>query len=159
MNCNEFRDHVLDVATNGAPADALAHADGCAGCAEEIHSLRATMNLLDEWKAPADASPYFMTRLRARMREEESAAPARGWLQWFRNPAVAVAMMVLMVLSVSLFRSGNVENNSRPAKEAQPLSQMAKMAKPGTAVGDLVDLDKNHDLLSDFDLLDDLDQN
>jgi hypothetical protein len=65
--------------------------------------------------------------------------------------------MLLMVLSVSLFRSGNIDNAPRPA--ARPLSDMAKLAKPGSAVGDLVDLDKNHDLLTDFDLLDDLEQN
>ncbi|MGH9521802.1 MAG: hypothetical protein ACRD3E_04645 [Terriglobales bacterium] len=152
MNCNEFRDHVLDAVSDGAPAEARAHADACAGCAAEVHSLRATMNLLDEWTAPADASPYFMTRLRARMHEEK-AAPARSWLQWFRNPALAVAMMLLMVLSVSLFRSGS--SDSEPAAQH---TDLAKLAKPGTAVGDLMDLDKNHDILNDFDLLDDLDQ-
>lgn len=156
MNCREFHELVLDVATNGAPAEASAHAGACAGCAAELNSLRQTMAIMDDWTAPADTSPYFMTRLRARMHEEQPA-PARGWLQWFRNPAVAVAMMLLMVLSVSLYRSGNVDNAQH--KTQQPLSEMSKLAKPGTAVGDLVDLDKNHDLLSDFDLLDDLDQN
>lgn len=155
MNCNEFREHVLDLATNEAPSDARAHAETCAGCAAELHSLRQTMAMLDDWTAPADTSPFFMTRLRARMREEEAVA-ARGWLRWFRNPALAVAMMVLMVLSVSLFRSGSADNT--PAATQHPLSDMAKLAKPGTAVGDLVDLDKNHDILNDFDLLDDLEQ-
>ena len=143
----------MDLVTGEAPGEALAHAEACAGCAAELHSFRQTMDMLDEWTAPADTTPYFMTRLRARMREEE-AAPARGWLRWFRNPALAVAMMLLMVLSVSLFRSGAVQN--QPA--APQHTDMAKLAKPGTAVGDLVDLDKNHDLLNDFDLLDDLDQ-
>src|SRR6185312_7266051 len=138
MNCKEFHDHVLDVATNGAPAEARVHADACAGCAAELNSLRETMAVMDDWTAPADTSPYFMTRLRARMHEEERA-PVRGWLQWFRNPAVAVAMMLLMALSVSLFRSGNIDNTPRPV--ARPLSDMAKLAKPGSAVGDLVDLD------------------
>ena len=153
MNCQEFRDHVMDLSAGGAPADALAHADACAGCAAELNSFRQTMSLLDEWTAPADTSPYFMTRLRARMREEQ--APARGWLRWFRNPALAVAMMLLMVLSVSLFRSGSTANEATAPQH----TDLAKLAKPGTAVGDLVDLDKNHDLLNDFDLLDDLEQN
>lgn len=154
MTCNEFRDHVMDLADGNAPAEARAHADACAGCAAELHSFRQTMALLDEWAAPADTSPYFMTRLRARMREEEPA-PARGWLRWFRNPALAVAMMLLMVLSVSLFRSGSVQTNQQAAQR----TEVAKLsAKTGTAVGDLVDLDKNHELLSDFDLLDDLEQ-
>ena len=153
MNCNEFRDHVLDVVTNGAPAEARTHADACADCAAEVRSLRATIDVLDEWKAPADASPYFMTRLRARIREEQQPVADRGWLRWFRNPALAVAMMLLMVLSVTLFRSGSTADE-QPATH----TDVAKLAKPGTAVGDLVDLDKNHDLLNDFDLLDDLEQ-
>ena len=33
---------------------------------------------------------------------------------------------------------------------------MAGSAEPGTAVGDLQALDKNHELYSDFDVLDDL---
>lgn len=35
------------------------------------------MQLLDAWEAP-EPSPYFLTRLGARMREEREAAPA-GW--------------------------------------------------------------------------------
>jgi len=152
MNCNEFRDHVMDLATNGGPAEAHAHADACTGCAAELKSFRQTMAMLDEWTAPVDTSPYFMTRLRARRRAEE-AAPVRNWAQWFRNPALAVAMMVLMVLSVSLYRGGVATT------QTQNRSNIAKLAKPGTAVGDLQSLDKNHDILADFELLDDLEHN
>ena len=35
--------------------------------------MRATMALLDTWKAP-EPSPYFMTRLGARLREERAGA-------------------------------------------------------------------------------------
>jgi hypothetical protein len=109
------------------------------------------MLMLDQWKAPADTSPYFMTRLRARIREQEAAQPA-GWLAWFRKPVLAVSMTVLMVVSIGLFQgSWHVENqgkgNDRPERVA---------LKPGTAVGDLQYLEKNHDLLADFELLDDL---
>jgi anti-sigma factor RsiW len=145
MNCNEFRDHLMDLVTsNEGPAEARAHADGCGNCAAELASFRQTMAMLDEWAAPADTSPYFMTRLRARMREEEQA-PARGWMSWFRRPAFAVALMVLMVLSVTVYRTG-VRTTQAP-----PVATV-----PGTAVGDLSNLDKNHDMLADFELLDDL---
>lgn len=145
MNCNEFRDHLMDMVTsNEGPAEARAHADACGACAAELASFRQTMSMLDEWTAPADTSPYFMTRLRARMREEE-AAPARGWLAWIRRPAFAVALMLLMVVSVTVYRTG--VGTTQPAVVA---------TTPGTAVGDLSNLDKNHDLLADFDLLDDL---
>ena len=47
-------------------------------CQAELDELKATMQLLDAWEAP-EPSPYFLTRLGARMREEREAAPA-GWL-------------------------------------------------------------------------------
>ena len=151
MNCNEFRDHVMDLVTsNEGPAEARAHADGCAACAAELASFRQTMAMLDEWSAPADTSPYFMTKLRARMREEQQ--PARGWMTWFRKPVLAVALMVLMVVSVTVYRTGMSNTQQRNDRG------VVTAAKPGTAVGDLSNLDKNHDMLADFELLDDLEQ-
>lgn len=147
MTCNDFHEQLMDLATTEGPADARAHAETCSGCAAELASMRQTMAMLDEWNAPADTSPYFMTRLRARVHEEE--APARGWLAWFRNPALAVAMMVIMVLSIGLMRLGS------PSDTAKPPVTAAK----GTPVGDLQYLDKNHDLLADFEMLDGLAQN
>jgi hypothetical protein len=49
-----------------------------------------------------------------------------------------------MVAGISLFRTGD--------DIPQPVAQI----EPGTAVGDLQALDKNNDLYSNFDLLDDL---
>ncbi len=147
MNCNEFREQIMDLVTAEGPSEARAHADACGNCAAELASMRQTMALLDEWTAPADTSPYFMTRLRARMHEEQ-AAPARGWLGWFRNPALAVAMMLIMVLSIGLMRLGTPSESNPPA-----------VAAKGTPVGDLQYLDKNHDLLADLDMLDGMAQN
>ena len=85
MNCqrcqNELATLLLDpanpaaVAVNNAVA---AHIAGCSACAVELNSLRATMALMDEWTAPAP-SPFFDTRLHARLREEIAAAPAGFW--------------------------------------------------------------------------------
>ena len=145
MNCNEFREQLMDAVTGAS--EARAHAEACGSRAAELASMRQTMALLDEWTAPADTSPYFMTRLRARMNEEQ--APARGWLTWLRNPAVAVAMMLIMVLSIGLLRLGSPSDTP----------QSPVIAAKGTPVGDLQYLDKNHDLLADFDMLDGLAQN
>src|SRR3954468_18907768 len=148
MTCNQFRDQLIDLATmQESPAEARVHADACAGCAAELASFRQTMAMMDEWAAPADVSPYFMTRLRARMNEEQ--APARAWLGWFRNPAVAVPMMLIIVVSIGLMRLGS----------PQDAAKSPVVAAKGTPVGDLQYLDKNHDLLADFEMLDDLAQN
>ncbi|MGB0081387.1 MAG: hypothetical protein WBP90_07650 [Terracidiphilus sp.] len=60
------------------PGKIQAHVAECSDCQAELAKLRAAMQLLDTWEAP-EPSPYFLTRLGARMREEREAAPA-GWL-------------------------------------------------------------------------------
>ncbi len=149
MTCHDIRERLLDLmTTEPGPGEVRDHLAACTACAAQLQSMRQTMALMDEWQAPRDTSPYFMTRLRARVREEE-ARPA-GWLTWFRKPALAVTMTVLMMASISLFQgTWRVKENSG--------NRAAMVLKPGTAVGDLQYLDRNHDLLAEFELLDDLD--
>jgi hypothetical protein len=60
---------------------------------------------------------------------------------------------VLMAIGVGLFFSnGGIYHTSD--NEVAVMDSQA--AEPGTAVSDLQALEKNHDLYSDFDLLDDL---
>jgi hypothetical protein len=110
--------------------------------------MRATMALLDEWQAP-EPSPYFDTRLQARLREE-MAKPQAGWLHWFRRPVLAAALTVLMGVGVGLIftRGSGIYPSKAP---------VAEMEGPGTAVSDLTALEKNHDMYADFEMLDDLD--
>ncbi len=91
------------------PAKAQAHLDGCDRCRRELDELRATMNLLDDWKTP-EPNPYFLTRLEARLREEREAAPA-GWLATLRagiafRPAAHVRPLAAMALTVVLLVGG-----------------------------------------------------
>lgn len=152
MNCREFREQLLDLAAGTSPAgEAQHHLAACAECAAELASLRRTMAVLDEWPAPADTSPYFMTRLRARVREEREHAPA-GFMAWFRRPTFAVAITALLVvISIGLFQGDSL------LRQTNPTTQAVNLNTPGTAVGDLQYLDKNHDLFADFELLDDID--
>jgi hypothetical protein len=142
MNCHEIRELMPDLAAGHSAMtyEAKGHLEACATCAKELEEVRRTMALLDEWQAP-EPSPYFDVRLRARMREEMQKQPS-GWLQWVRRPALAVALMALMVVGITLY----------PGREPGPMPAV----EAGTAVGDLQALDKNHDLYSDFDVLDDL---
>jgi predicted anti-sigma-YlaC factor YlaD len=150
MKCNETREVMPDLAAGllTATPEVKAHLESCTDCAGKLEAFRQTMSLLDEWQAP-EPSPYFDVRLRARLREE-SATQSAGWLRWLRRPVLAASFALLMVVSVSLVRmnSGEKGNNST--------SPVAVAAEPGTAVGDLQALDKNQNLYSDFDVLDDL---
>jgi len=148
MKCDEIRERMPDVAAGFSEptAEESKHLASCTACAEQLKAMRATMALLDEWKVP-EPSPYFEVRFQARLREE-MAKPQAGWLRWFRQPVLAAALTVLMGVGVGLFFT---RMNYRHATDA------AVEATPGSAVSDLQALDKNHDMYSDFDMLDDLD--
>jgi anti-sigma factor RsiW len=146
MKCEQIKEMMLDVAAGvGEATPAMNdHLLGCTACAGKLEEMRKTMALLDEWQAP-EPTPYFDTRLAARMREERARPARSAWLSWFRAPALAGALaLVLMVAGgVKWFGTGT---------QLPPVAQ----AQPGTAVGDLQALDNNEDLYANFDVLDDL---
>jgi len=146
MKCNEIRELMPDLAAglSAATPEMDGHIHSCSECTQSLAELRQTMALLDEWQAP-EPSPYFDTRLSARLREEAAKQPA-GWLSWLRKPALAFSLAAVMVIGITLFRGDGIYRGG-----SGPVA-----AVPGTAVSDLQALDKNHDLYSDFDVLDDL---
>jgi hypothetical protein len=150
-NCEEIRERMPEVAAGfDAPtAEETQHLATCGDCTGKLKEMRSTMALLDEWQVP-EPTPYFDVRLQARLREEMAKPPA-GWLQWFRRPVLAAALTVLMGVGVGVYvtRGGHDRGPDISDNFAPP--------EPGSAVGDLQALEKNHDLYSDFELLDDLD--
>lgn len=147
MKCDDIRELMPDLAAGiDAPTPEIReHLRTCGECAGTLEEFRQTMALLDEWQVP-EPSPYFDTRLNARLREE--AAKPAGWMQWFRKPALAVSFAVIMLASVTVVRLNSPDRPKTVVGNVMP--------EPGTAVGDLQALEKNHDLYSDFDELDDL---
>jgi predicted anti-sigma-YlaC factor YlaD len=153
MNCNEIQERMPDVAAGFSQltVDEGKHLQGCAACAEKLNGMRSTMALLDQWQTP-EPSPYFDVRLQARLREEMAKPQTAGWITWFRRPVLAAALTVLMGVGVGLIVTKSGEVHDRDAEEARIVD-----VGPGSAVSDLQALDKNHDMYSDFDLLDELD--
>lgn len=156
MQCNQIRPLMPDLAAGRSVAtpEMDKHFRGCAECARQLEEMRKTMALLDQWQAP-EPSPYFEVRLQARLREEMSR-PAAGWLQWMRKPALALALTLLIAVGVSVVRTKNGAPNEPANISGWMQGQSPIKAEPGTAVGDLQALDKNHELYADFDVLDDL---
>lgn len=152
MKCEEIQERMPNVAAGRSQptAEDSRHLAGCAACAEQLKAMRATMALLDEWQVP-EPSPYFDVRLQARLREE-MATPQVGWLYWLRRPVLAAALTVLMGVGVGLLFTRGSGIYTPPQEEAA----ISDAEEPGTAVSDLQALETNHDLYSDFDLLDDL---
>jgi hypothetical protein len=151
MKCEEIREMMPDLASGlmEVTPEIGGHLAGCGACAGKLEEFKQTMALLDQWQVP-EPSPYFDVRLQARVREE-IAKPQAGWLAWFRRPALAAALTVLIGVGLSLFFTKNDIYNSGSGEIAVVESQ-----EPGTAVSDLQALEKNHDLYSNFDLLDDM---
>src|SRR5260221_779063 len=90
MNCKQIDELLPDLAAgmDASTPEVEIHIASCNDCAAHLRDLQKTMALLDEWRAP-EPSPYFDTRLRARLREE-MARPAAGWVSWMRRPAGAM---------------------------------------------------------------------
>ena len=149
-NCTGMDTKLADMLLNpdAAPAKDVAHVAECDSCRGELEELRATMNLLDRWEAPVP-SPYFMTRLNARLDEERAAAPA-GWLERLRarfayGPSMHVRPLAAMALTVVVLLGGGaylgVSNWTQPAT---PQGQAA-------VVHDLQLLDNNAQLLDQLE--------
>jgi anti-sigma factor RsiW len=143
MTCNDVRENLIELLTGGqADPQATAHLSQCSACAQELASMRKTLALLDEWEAP-EPSPYFITRLRAHVRSEQEKAPAANWVAWLRRPVLAVSLATVLAAGGLLYRLS--------VMVVPPDSQGSS-----DAVADVESLDKNHDLIIDTDLLNEL---
>jgi anti-sigma factor RsiW len=158
MNCNQIRELLPELAagidaTKPEP-EVEKHIASCAACAAQLQEFQKTMALLDEWQAP-EPSPYFDTRMQARLREE-MARPAAGWLSWMRRPAWAMSLAA--VLFAGALTVGIVNRSAFAPLEAIKTDPptLGLPVQPGTAVGDLQARDRNDELFADFDVLDQL---
>ena len=145
MNCNEVRENLIVLLAEGRTDPAVtAHVRQCSTCTEEMESFRKTMALLDEWEAP-EPSPYFLTRLRAHIKDEKEKVPARSSVfAWMRRPVMAVSMAaVLAVGAVTLSRLMSPDRG-------------LTSPPPGTAVADVEALDRNHEVLVNTDLIEEM---
>ncbi len=163
MKCEEVREQFVDMVQPGSgmtSAEAASHLAECAQCTEAFKAFASTLAILDEWRAP-EPSPYFDTRFGARLaeakRDEALRQASQGVMEWLRKPAFGMpvwrpmlvgALALAMAVGVGLF----------PNQNGQQVGGQLIQAQQGTAVDDLQILDRNHDMFSDFEVLDDLPQ-
>jgi hypothetical protein len=156
-SCGRTEEYVAELflkphsAADASLAVARAHVESCPACLDELAGLRSTMAVMDEWSAP-DPTPYFDTRLMARLRSEQAAAPA-GWFERVKarilfssnmhlRPIAAGVLALMLVAGGGTFAGINMHQKAVPAESA--------------TVHDLQDLDGNAQV---FQQLDSLDQN
>ena len=149
----KLADLLLDPSAEPAvlPAKVREHVEGCERCKGELEELRATMVLLDTWEGP-EPSPYFLSRLDARMREEREGEPA-GWLNRLRarlqyGPGMHVRPLAAMALTVMLLLGGGtylgVTDWNKP---------VAPQANDAAVVHDLENLASNAKLLDQLETI------
>ncbi len=152
MNCEKIRSQLMEAVLSGPEAvsgEVHQHLQSCEACSGELASFQRTMTLLDEWQAP-EPSPYFSSRLRARVRE--AAATERfSWFGWARRPMVATAAAALIALGAGLLEVGhwNQERVTMAGNDGIVRTNVSV-----TPVGDLQYLDNNADLFTEFVALD-----
>jgi hypothetical protein len=155
-NCTGMESKLADLLLDPerVPAKVKAHVDACESCREELAELRATMALLDTWESP-EPSPYFLSKLDARMREERATAPAswpESWIARVRarltyGPSMHVRPLAAMALAVVLLVGGgtylgvtDIDQPSTPPGQA-------------AVVHDLQTLDSNAQLLDQLEAM------
>ncbi|MDE1160579.1 MAG: hypothetical protein PW792_01385 [Acidobacteriaceae bacterium] len=155
VDCKEYRSNLADLLLDPGFAEAHpemeAHAVGCNECGQELREMRETMAMMDAWTAP-EPTPYFDTRLKARLREAAAEAPeglwarTKSWLMFSTNrsfrPAVAAALAVVMVAG----GGGVLMMEMHSPHVAQVHAQSA-------AVNDLKIMDNNAQALQQMDQL------
>ena len=151
--CDGMESKLADLllASETASGPVKAHVAECGEGRKKLGELRATMALMDTWEAP-EPSPYFMTRMNARL-DEVRQEPREGWLARLRarmlyGPQLHVRPVAAMALTVVLLLGGGaylgISNWDQPAT-----------TKPGQAavVQDLQLLYNNAKLLDQLEAI------
>jgi len=136
------------------PADVRSHVKECTACSQELASLEATMNFMDEWQAP-EPSSYFDSRLTARLREEQREEPA-GFLERMRVRLLFSSNMHMRPVAVGAFALLIIIGGGTYA--GLMTSHPAAPVKASATVEDLKSLDDNAQVFQQLNALDQNDQ-
>ena len=129
--CKDCRSHLpdllLDDTYTTTHPEFKEHLAACAACRAELAELRSTFALLDEWKAP-EVSPYFDSKLQARLREAMDAPPEGVFARmksYFMfstgrqlRPAMAGALAFVLLIGGGTFYNFYPTNSVPPAADS-----------------------------------------
>lgn len=135
LNCTAVESKLAELLLDPArvPAKVNTHVAECEACRRELEELKATMGLLDAWEAP-EPSPFFMTRMQARMREEREAAPT-GWFasrfasfraelsygsRLHARPLAAMALTIMLLLGGGAYLDLEIWNQPAQPSRMRP---------------------------------------
>ncbi len=136
------------------PADVRGHVRECAACSEELASLEATMNLMDDWQAP-EPSTYFDSKLAVRLREEQRAEPA-GLIERMRarvlfgsnvhlRPIAVGALALLIIIGGGTYAGLMSSHSVAPAKTSAAVEELKSLDDNAQVFQQLSSLDNDQD--------------
>lgn len=133
--------------------EVASHLDSCETCSTELRELRATYALLDAWPAP-EPTPYFDSRLRARLREAAEARPEGLFERLYAfltfstgrtlRPAMAGALALVLLAGGGTY--AGIYEHALHSASSQPAAVSA-------TVNDLRIMDNNAQALQQMDQL------
>jgi hypothetical protein len=157
MNCQKVKSNLPDLLFDPAALSSSVrheldlHMKSCAGCREELVSLQATMNMLDGWTAP-DPSPYFNTRMQAKLRAAKEEAPEGFWerlrTRVLYSTNVPMRAMGAAALAVVILVGGGT------AVYETQMTNQAPQIQASATVNDLQSLDGNAQVFQQLNALD-----
>ncbi len=131
----ECRDieHLLSLYPEGILTDAekqavAEHLAECAACRKELACLQKAGQLVDQLP-PVEVPPWFEQKIMARVRQEaDKKKSARRWFYplGFRIPVQIAATLVIAVLAVYIYRSGNEQVKEILPGAPKPAVEMQK---------------------------------
>jgi predicted anti-sigma-YlaC factor YlaD len=153
MNCKTIKSLLPDLLLDPAavPVSAREHLKGCSECREELTSLQATMSMLDEWAVP-EPSPYFNTRMQARLRTAKEEAPEGFW-ERMRDRILFSTNVPMRAVGAAALAVMIMIGGGSAIYETQHANQPVQVQASAT-VNDLQSLDGNAQVFQQLNALD-----
>jgi predicted anti-sigma-YlaC factor YlaD len=134
------------------PVEVRGHLDECGACRQELAALESTMSLMDEWQAP-EPTPYFDSRLTARLREEQRAEPA-GFFERMRSrllfgsnvsfrPLAAGALALLLIIGGGTYAGLMTSHPAVPVQASATVQDLQSLDDNAQVFQQLTALDQN----------------
>lgn len=158
MKCKDLESHAIAFLDGKLAASERRtveeHLAACPACRERVEGFASVMGLLGEWPA-IQPSPFFQTRLAARLQEEPAA---RSWWQrlWqeeldrpvrpVARPVFAVVLAMVMVVAAAVLEYSPAPPSQLPSDDTPALTL-------ASASGDDLPLYQDLPLLEDYDVL------
>jgi hypothetical protein len=137
------------------------HVAGCGECARATEEYRRLSTALDDWNA-AEPSPWFDTKVRARVAASENGNSGFFGFGRLRALAAGVAAVVLIMVAVVVFNHPKVAEINQPAvshqqpvatsAQEQPSEKIEALKKPLPA-GERLKMDENLSVLEDYEVV------